>query len=210
MKDLIQHASAKSHTDEDDFFADLQNYDIFLRELYEKRGRDHKKTVFKSDRKDNFSDTKKPDGTLQSKNDSDTKGIENSRVNGGPKCFTCNEMGHFSRKCFKKACSRCAEKGHTYRECTKPATTPKEDIRSLAPVSQQKFNKYIKSAFVNGKEVRVMVDTGCTVCTIRASTVLANGFAMKLRVKIFLYESFPTTFNLMMCSWDEHSPINQI
>jgi len=92
-------------------------------------------------------------------------------------CWVCKKMGHLSRDCpnkRKNTCYGCGVEGHIRPNC------PERDQVSVVVVSREVgAHPYRRIGRINGREVNVLLDTGCHHVLIKASVAVSCGLSIK-------------------------------
>ncbi|KAK8786755.1 hypothetical protein V5799_023470 [Amblyomma americanum] len=82
-----------------------------------------------------------------------------------PKCYRCRKYGHVVKDCPMPV-------HRTNNETTKPGAGQPSQYVSASSSSELPNIKYVKTAVVNQKSYDALVDTGSSVCTIKASDAM--------------------------------------
>ncbi len=75
-------------------------------------------------------DCRSPTGTAPLTPDPPAGAAPTARV----RCFTCDELGHYSTTCPKSTCRRCGQTGHTAAKCNEPQAT----LPNVAPLGRDR------------------------------------------------------------------------
>ncbi|KAK8776212.1 hypothetical protein V5799_030443 [Amblyomma americanum] len=82
-----------------------------------------------------------------------------------PKCYRCRKYGHVVKDCPMPV-------HRTNNETTKPGAGQPSQYVSASSSSELPNIKYVKTAVVNQKSYDALIDTGSSVCTIKASDAM--------------------------------------
>lgn len=92
-------------------------------------------------------------------------------------CWSCKKTGHLSRDCPSKrnnVCYGCGVEGHIRPNC------PEREQASVAvSVKEAGSHPYRRIGRINGRDVDVLLDTGCHPVLIKASVAVSCGLSIK-------------------------------
>ena len=105
-------------------------------------------------------------------------GIVNERL-----CFKCHKSGHMAKECTSVrkeiTCFICKRPGHIASRCNKQNGPTIEEVKTVNDLSGEETGaKFIREVRVGEIPLKAHIDMGASVCTIKATIVLREGFHM--------------------------------
>ncbi|KAE9523213.1 hypothetical protein AGLY_016380 [Aphis glycines] len=178
-REMALYALGRIHLTEEDLLGDLLEWSrMSAIHTYDYKLKGTKPSVRKSD--ENLK-APKPTGTWARAKPSVSKvSDETARATPGAltaSCWTCKKTGHLSRDCPSKrnnVCYGCGVEGHIRPNC------PEREQASVAvSVKEAGSHPYRKFGRINGRDVDVLLDTGCHPVLIKASVAVSCGLSIK-------------------------------
>ncbi|KAJ8916987.1 hypothetical protein NQ315_012902 [Exocentrus adspersus] len=128
-----------------------QQENVIRKATYPENAESSRKRFYSDERRDNF-------GGFMKRRKIGTKHEQ--------KCYNCRQTGHMANSCPKPRleCTNCKRLGHLGKDCRRRL---KSQVVSFNSSQQQDNEKYFFDCFVNGRQLKAYVDTGCGAILIR-------------------------------------------